>query len=274
MKWIMVRLLGAIWGILLNGFPAFCQERILEVHFPSVALEREAVFSIVLPSGPAPTGGYPVLVVLHGLGRNHHTLLDQPATRAMLEAQPYVVVLPDSKRGCWIDSEISGQKFESMLLEVIRYVGLHYPVSKDSKQWGMLGWSMGGFGTIHFVQRHPDTVSFAGSIIGLLDFPRVEGLPEDQRFTVDTKVFGSDPAKWERYNPRLHVQELAHEKLILVVGMQAFDRTMNDNFIDAALKAGLHPEVHRIEGGHVFPTVQQGLEILLPRAAKHFTRQE
>jgi len=248
---------------------AQAQSRTEDVTFTSEALGHEAAFSVVIPAAPPPAAGYPVLMILHGLGRNHHTLLDNPETLALLKAQPYLIVLPDSAAGWWIDSPVSGTKYSSMLLEVIAETHKRYPVSASSAGWGIIGWSMGGYGAMRFSEDHPDKVSFIGTIIGLLDFPRVEGLPEGQRFGVDPKIFGRDPAVWLALNPSHNLAPLEGKQLDIVIADQAFDRTMNENFVHVAQAGGLKPEVFHIQGEHLFPSVLRGLQILLPLAAKH-----
>jgi S-formylglutathione hydrolase FrmB len=245
--------------------------RVETVSFFSRALGRTAPFSVVVPAQNPPPMGYAVLMILHGLGRNHLTLLENADTLALLKAQPFLTVLPDSQRGWWIDSSVSGLKYDTMLGEVIAEVEKRYPVGKSSARWGVAGWSMGGFGAVHFAERHPDQISFVASIIGLLDYPRTDGLPLGQRFPVDTHVFGDSPDEWNDQNPSLHLEPLAGKDLVIVVAEQAFDRTMNENFLDRARNAGLTPEVFRIQGEHVFSSVFGGLQLVLARAAAHFS---
>ena len=240
-----------------------------DVTFFSTALNKNAEFSVVIPAQAPPAGGYSVLVILHGLGRTHRTLLENADTLALLEKQNYLIVLPDSGKGWWLDSTVSGAKYESMLTEVLQQVEQRYHVSTAPERWGIAGWSMGGFGAVHFAERHASRFGFVGSIIGLLDFPRTD-LPEGQNFRVDTSVFGSDAGAWGAENPSQHVKALAGKKVVVVIADEAFDRTMNENFLQQARVAGLQPEVVHIPGGHIFSSVAQGLEILLPRATSYF----
>ncbi len=245
------------------------EARVRTVSFDSHALGHPMTFTVVVPQHTASAGGYAVLLVLHGLGRNQRTLLDQPETHDLMLRQKALLVMPYSGHGWWTDSDAG--HYDAMLLEVVAEVKRQFPVSRDPRFWGVIGWSMGGFGAMRFAERHPELVSFVGTIIGLLDFPRGD-LPKDQSFTIDARVFGADPSLWPSENPSLHLGPLAGKEIVLVIGEQAFDRTMNENFVRSAAAAGLRVETHRIPGAHLFPTVVAGLEILLPRAREHFER--
>jgi len=247
--------------------------RIREIQIPSKALNRSISFSIVTPEGEAPPNGWPVLFILHGHGRNHRTLLDDPVCQVLLLRQPYIIVLPDTQTGWWVDSPLrKDSRYEAMLEEVLNWVKDSGLVSSSRSRWGIAGWSMGGYGATRFAARHPEQFSFLGTIIGLLDFPRTDGLSEDQRYPIPTSIFGKNENNWRALNPINDIGNLKGYDIVIILAERAFDRTMNENFLEAAGKVGFPVTVHRLKGGHTFDSVKEGFEILLPTAARHLAK--
>ena len=248
-------------------------DRIRDLTFDSPALEQAVKVTIVTPDTPPPPNGYPVLFILHGHGRNNRTLIDDPATRDLLLAQPFVTVLPNGKAGWWIDSPLDpASRYESLLTELVDWIAKNEPVSQQRSDWAIAGWSMGGYGAMRYATRHPERFSFVGTIIGLLDFPKVEGLPPNQRYDVSKRIFGEDPSAWDALNPIHDVSALANTEVEIVIAERAFDLTMNRNFIAAASAAGIKVQSHNLPGGHTFSSVTEGLKIVLPAVAQHFTK--
>ena len=121
----------------LSGIAAAQQSALVEtVSYASDALAQTETFTIVRPNEPPGPQGYPVLMILHGLGRNQKTLLEQPETRELILHQKALIVLPDSGRGWWIDSPADGAKYDSMLMEVVAEVRRRYPVSTKRTSGG------------------------------------------------------------------------------------------------------------------------------------------
>jgi hypothetical protein len=110
-------------------------------------------------------------------------------------------------------------------------------------------------------------------MIGLLDFPRV-GLPEGQNYAVPEQRFGSDPELWAALNPINHVEALRGMKLLIQTGRAAFDRTMNENFVQRLHKAGIAHRFEKLDGGHTFAVVRQAVPRALQFAAKCFEEAE
>lgn len=274
--------LGRICGALLLGVswvPAgepvrelgWLANRIEEIDYFSSALGKTCAFAVVNPVGLPPRNGWPVLFLLHGHGRNHRTLLDNADTRALLLAERAVIVLPNACAGWYVDSVAEpDDRHGEAIGEVVALVEELRDVSLDRSRWGIAGWSMGGFGAMHHASTRPDRFGFVGSMIGLLDFPRIDGLPEGQRYSVPVRAFGSDPDAWPHYNPTHKVAALRHTKVVIVLASEAFDRTMNENFIKAAGRADVNVVVHSLQGGHTFSVVVEALPLILQAAARYF----
>lgn len=245
-----------------------------QVTYASTALERQQSFLVVRPPGTPPPGGWPVLFVLHGHGRSHRTLWDAESTRVLLSGRPFLVVFPDTGKGWWIDSPVdASSRCAQALDEVVAIVAETYPVATERETWGIVGWSMGGYGAMRTAQRRPDRFGFVGTMIGLLDYPRWEGMPENQRYRVPEVIFGEDREVWSTLNP-IHALAALRETTIFVVGAEdAFDRTMNRNFLTAAEDVGLDVTVEWIPGGHTFPVVTIALPLVLTAAETYFSPQ-
>lgn len=130
---------------------------------------------------------------------------------------------------------------------------------------------MGGFGALRHATYRPERYAFAGSIIGLLDFPRANGLPEGQRYEIPISTFGSDPGIWRDFNPRLHIGALRNTRVFLAIGEHAFDRTMNENFLRDARQASIDIRAIHLPHAHTFQAVQEALPLVLDEVRKHFT---
>src|SRR6185295_545188 len=98
-------------------------------------------------------------------------------------------------------------RYADYIGEWIEIVNQRYPVSRNFKQRGVAGWSMGGYGAIRTAENRAGEFGAAASIIGLLDFPRAESLPEGQNYKVPRNRFGDDPQIWREYNPISHLDK-------------------------------------------------------------------
>lgn len=236
----------------------------------SVALGRTLPVAVVSPEN-ASAPGTPVLFILHGRGRHHRSLLDSPAARAALESAPFFVVLPQGEDGWYIDSpERAADRYGTYLEEVVAWAERSLPISREPRRRGVAGWSMGGYGAMRFAQAHPGQFGFVASVIGLLDFPRAETLPDGQNYRVPVARFSADPAAWPALNPLRAVEALRGSALTLVLATRGFERTMNENFLDELAARGLTARLHWLEGGHEFALVERALRPLLADAAEVF----
>ena len=189
-----------------NSTPLSANEsRITDWEFHSEALGRTMPFTLVRPADEAASKGA-ALFLLHGRGRHHRSLVDSDAARAALLEAPFYIILPQGEDGWYINSPVDeNSRYEDYLLEVMRAAEQQAPISRYPRWRAIVGWSMGGYGAIRFSERHPEEFGTVSSILGLLDFPRMETLPEGQNYAVPTARFGSDPAVWSKLNPTKHL---------------------------------------------------------------------
>ena len=241
---------------------------IVYTEVKSAALGRTLPIAVITPAGG--NEPRPVLFILHGRGRHHRSLIESAARAAMLEA-PFVIVLPQGEDGWYTDAPaLESDRYGTYLEEVLAWADDTLLISRSAQQRGIAGWSMGGYGAVTFAEAHPGRFGFVASIIGLLDFPRPETLPEGQNYRVPVARFGAEPRIWTHFNPLHAVERLRGSTLSLVLATHGFERTMNENFLERLNAENIVTRVHWLEGGHQFPVVEAAIPIVLADAAEFF----
>ena len=238
--------------------------------FRSDALGREVSYSAFVPAGAPPDGGWPLVILLHGAGRNHRPIPEDATCRALVLKQKFAIVFPDGKLGWYLDSPVEPKsRYQSMLRELLTHARHTLPVSSKPERTGICGWSMGGYGSMRFAETFPDEVSAVATTIALLDFPN-PSLPKEQNFPVSA-LFGKAPDLWPALNCITHVEPLRGKSLLIVCARGAFDAQMNRNFHARLESAGIAHTFKEVEGAHLFPTVQATLPLLFDFLESHLT---
>jgi S-formylglutathione hydrolase FrmB len=238
--------------------------------FQCKALDREVDYSAYVPEGAPPAGGWPLVLLLHGDGRNHRTAADDAIVRALVLKQKFVTVFTDGERGWYLDSPMKPKsRHQSMLRELLDHARQTLPVSSKPEQTGICGWSMGGYGAMRFAQTFPNEVGAVATTIALLDFPNPM-LPKEQNYPV-SPLFGKKQDAWLAFNCMSKVEALRGKPVLFITGKDAFDAQMNRNFHAALEAAGINHTFQEVEGAHDFPTVQATLPAIFEFFAKHFS---
>jgi len=217
------------------------------------ALAKVWPYSVFIPDEAAPPGGWPVLLVLHGAGRNHRTVIDAPELRADIERRRLVIVFPNGAVSFYL------AHYQSMLAELLALAGATLPV--DRRRAGICGWSMGGFGAVRFAEDFPEQIVAVGSLIGLLDYPN-PALPAEQNYGFPP-VVGTDPAHWQAVNCMTNAARLRGRPVGIMTAHGAFDYRMNVNFHERLEALGIAHRYEVMKGAHDWPTVARGLPRLL-----------
>lgn len=236
-------------------------------EFQSVTLGEKKRFAVVLPANyDAAKGDWPVLLLMHGLGRNEQTLLKDETTRATLLSAPFVIVLPQGSDSWYVDSPVTNKKYQTYIGEVLAVARQQYGLSARRQRCGIAGWSMGGFGAMRIAETHADQFAAVATIIGLLNFPQ-EGTAFDRLFPY--RVLGKDKTFWESVNPLPKAANVKGMAVLLVTGDKAGDKPMNEAFHQRLTELNIPHEYRVLEGGHSFGVIQRALPIVMDFMAKN-----
>ncbi|WP_050502308.1 alpha/beta hydrolase [Streptomyces monomycini] len=155
----------------IGGVTGSVTNFVITVTTPEVAGEHR--IRVLLPGDYAdhPEKRYPVLYFLHGAS-------DDPgnpnvAYPALTAAQSMITVIPDGGRRGWYanwldqDTVAGAQNWETFhISQVIPFIDANLRTAAGRQDRAVAGLSMGGFGALHYAQRHPDLFSQVATLSG------------------------------------------------------------------------------------------------------------
>jgi len=126
--------------------------RLVDGSFFSTHRRRTVTYTLAYPPKAAPGARLPVCLVLHGYGVRARAAFDDIGYHRLLAAAvaagapPFVLAAVDGGDGYWHPHSASGDDPLGMLLDDLPVVLTQHglPVNR----FGLLGWSMGGFGAL------------------------------------------------------------------------------------------------------------------------------
>lgn len=150
---------------------------------------------------------YPAVLLLHGAGDRYDAWTEKhdgwPTTLEEFSAdEDVVIVMPDGgtpDQPGWYSDWFNGGEFGPPqwetwhIAQLIPWVEDAFPVRDDRGGWVVAGLSMGGFGAMSYLARHPDLFAGAFSFSGALSV-RPEG-----EFIVPRGVWGNEVEQEVRY---------------------------------------------------------------------------
>jgi pimeloyl-ACP methyl ester carboxylesterase len=242
-------------------------ETILYCTKPFISLGREEHFALHVPRGDN-ISRRSVIVLLHGLGRDCLTLVSNPASLPTIENSPAFVVFPNGRKSWWIDSP--GSHYESYVLELMESLTRIFHLSSDRHRWGVAGWSMGGFGSLRLIEKHPDLFGAWVGLLTLADFPNPRYSPANNHAV--PSLFG--PAStWKQWQPLTHAAKLRGKQIWFSTGNIAFDRKMNDALDRQLTELDIPHHYSVVEGRHelrvVLQQLPEALQFLQTATAPH-----
>jgi enterochelin esterase-like enzyme len=139
--------------------------QIRQLTVPSPNFRAPVPLIVFVPAGPAPRGGWPLVVMLHGYGGDegdwselghaddiYQTLLSQGAVR------PALIAMPGMGSTWFVDSErpngILAER--AMMRDVLPFLRDTFGISRDARDVAIIGNSMGGYGALRFGIKYPE----------------------------------------------------------------------------------------------------------------------
>ena len=172
----LIRMIVAALLVLAVAVPASARVEKIIVHGRSLEGNLEGntadrtVLVLLPPSyDKAKARHYPVVYFLHGYnsqaeGTVAWTKMEERHKAAMAATgREFIVVAPDSDtllHGSMYSDSVTVGNFETFTAkELVRYIDSHYRTVAKRESRGLMGHSMGGYGTLRIGMKHPDVFS-------------------------------------------------------------------------------------------------------------------
>jgi S-formylglutathione hydrolase FrmB len=130
---------------------------VISATFESAARRTTVGYSVIYPHGHSPSAELPVVLVLHGRGGDHTSAvndlgIDRYLTSAVQAGTPpFALATVDGGQENYWHARLTGDDpifmLDQELLPLLAKRGLR------TERYGLLGWSMGGFGALLFAAR-------------------------------------------------------------------------------------------------------------------------
>jgi enterochelin esterase-like enzyme len=222
---------------------------------------------------------YPVVYLLHGYTDNDmgwiqfgeaNLIADEAiATR---EIPPMIIVMPDGGLNWYINNYNGSVRYEDFFFqEFMPYIESHYRIRAEKSYRGVAGLSMGGFGTLVYIMRHPDQFAAGAALsAGVNTTEQFVAMDENAWGRWPTTIYG--PASGEAritphllsYNP-IHIAEtedaakLKSVRIYIDCGDDDF-LTIGNAMLHVALTKRQIPHEYRVrDGAHTWSYWRSGL---------------
>lgn len=236
-------------------------------------------FRVILPDNHR---GAPVLFLLHGLFGSCDNWLELTSVAAYAADKNIAIVMPDGGESWYSDSATDASyKFEQAFIgEFLPHVENRYGIGGSREKRSVAGLSMGGYGALKFGLRYPQLFSFAASMSGAFNAPRLT--PKDSTGVFADLLpsvlaaFGDESNAARRDSDLLEMIENATRQA--VPGLY-LDCGVDDVFLDANREVAARLEARKFDfkyielpGGHDWDYWDRRLKVILSLCDDHFRR--
>jgi S-formylglutathione hydrolase FrmB len=147
----------------------------------STSLNKNVTYKIYLPEGYDPNGTntYRVVYFLHGaaLTYNFYQFINGIVDNLVAEKMIQPIILVYANGACapyagsfYTNSLLYGKYEDYIYQDMVQYIDSHYKTRANKDSRCIMGHSMGGYGSMKMIFKHPDIYRAAASHSGTLDF--------------------------------------------------------------------------------------------------------
>ena len=194
-------------------------DRLSELTFRSPLLVERTHARVLLPRGYSrSTRRYPVLYLLHGAVDDYRSWTTKGDAEALTAGLPLIVVMPDTGPiGGYVDWLRGGNRWETFhLTKLVPWIDRRYRTEGRRAGRAVAGLSMGGFGSMSYAARQPDSFAAAASFSGAVDSvnPAIQAVTPEDTYG----PFATQEIRWRGKNPVDLAANLRGLRLVLRTG--------------------------------------------------------
>lgn len=237
----------------------------------SAALGRTMKYRVLLPDGYGQSDErYRALYLLHGLTGDYMDWSTRTDLAAIARTVPLVIVMPDGENAWYTNAADNGPRFEDYIADdLVKDVESKYRVIRARYGRAIAGLSMGGYGALKIVLKHPGSFVAAGgfsSALGVSDPKFDDSLTayKEQLY----KIYGPAGSDTRAAND---VQMIAGKAKPETAPALYLDCGTSDGLLQesrelAAIlqKRGFAYEYHEVPGAHTWDYWNRRIDVFLP----------
>ena len=226
-----------------------------DITLRSAALGRDIQYRVISPLHSAHPK-LPVVYLLHGGGGGFRDWSNYSDVARVAESG-WLLVMPEGESSYYTNAVDPGQdRFEDYIThDLINDVEARFPAASGRANRAIIGVSMGGFGAVKIVLRHPDLFFFAGGISSAIDVPRRafswKRLQQSRHYQ---SIFGPIGSPTRRDNDPFVLVRTANPQdapyFFLTCGEQEGLLPANREFAGLLARRHFSYEFHTVRGGH------------------------
>ncbi|MDQ3375173.1 MAG: esterase family protein [Acidobacteriota bacterium] len=232
----------------------------------SKLMAREMPYRVVVPvsyKNSREKTAYPVIYLLHGLTGHFDNWGDKTKIAEYLAPYNFIVVMPEGNNGWYTDSaSVPNNRYETYITqELIPEIDKKFRTLPVRKHRAVAGLSMGGYGSIKFGLKNPESFALVGSFSGALGAASwtEKSLGNGWKTLTDsiTSVYGAAESKTRQENDIFKlVKEIPSEKvsrlpfLYLDCGTEDSLISSNRDFAGLLLEKKVRHEFRQLPGKH------------------------